>query len=259
MFQRRTPTLYQRCATLKIRRRILFHFQCRINVISTLIHNVDLTLKCWLWLSWYAWSFISWKKLLKVVNNIPTVGLWRSLTCQNFHTDISPLIFVTDLVDFYALLSENISFLDYFWRSHIYFVRYCNNPTEVTRNQTKSRYKKLIFFEMFLRGLWDVSLIEDLIEISQRYVMPAGKVSGNSCDDHDPTLVVLKKAFTNFYLFLWTIKDYYQLIYESQFRHIIRWDKICIIFLIPFLLFEILAYITFLFPLKSVLKIKNPS
>ena len=41
LFQRRAPTLYQRCATLKIRRRILFHFQRRINVISTLIHNVE--------------------------------------------------------------------------------------------------------------------------------------------------------------------------------------------------------------------------
>ena len=41
LFQRRALTLYQRCATLKIRRRILFHFQRRINVISTLIHNVE--------------------------------------------------------------------------------------------------------------------------------------------------------------------------------------------------------------------------
>ena len=48
LFQRRALTLYQRCATLKIRRRILFHFQRRINVISTLIQNVDPTLKCWL-------------------------------------------------------------------------------------------------------------------------------------------------------------------------------------------------------------------
>ena len=44
LFQRRTPTLYQRCAMLKIRRRLLFHFQRRINVISTLIHNVETTL-----------------------------------------------------------------------------------------------------------------------------------------------------------------------------------------------------------------------
>ena len=44
LFQRRTLTLYQRCATLKIRGRILFHFQRRINVISTLIHNVETTL-----------------------------------------------------------------------------------------------------------------------------------------------------------------------------------------------------------------------
>ena len=47
-FQRRVPMLYQRCTTLKIWHRILFDFQRRINVISTLIHNVDPTLKCWL-------------------------------------------------------------------------------------------------------------------------------------------------------------------------------------------------------------------
>ena len=42
LFQRRAQTLYQRCVTLKIRRRILFHFQRRINIISTLIHNVEM-------------------------------------------------------------------------------------------------------------------------------------------------------------------------------------------------------------------------
>ena len=41
LFERRALTLYQHCATLKIRRRILLHFQRRINVISTLIHNVE--------------------------------------------------------------------------------------------------------------------------------------------------------------------------------------------------------------------------
>ena len=48
LFQRRALTLYQRCTSLKIWRRILFHFQRQINVISTLIDNVDSTLKCWL-------------------------------------------------------------------------------------------------------------------------------------------------------------------------------------------------------------------
>ena len=52
LFQCRALTLYQRCATLKIQRRILFRFQRRINVISMLIHNVqnnvDPTMKCWL-------------------------------------------------------------------------------------------------------------------------------------------------------------------------------------------------------------------
>ena len=44
LFQRRILTLYQRCATLKIRSWILFHFQRRFNVISTLIHKVETTL-----------------------------------------------------------------------------------------------------------------------------------------------------------------------------------------------------------------------
>ena len=44
LFQRQELTLYQRFATLKIRRRILFHFQRRINAISTLIRNVETTL-----------------------------------------------------------------------------------------------------------------------------------------------------------------------------------------------------------------------
>ena len=37
------------------------------------------------------------------------------------------------------------------------------------------RHKEVISFEMFLRGVWDVSLIGDLIEISQRHLMPAGR------------------------------------------------------------------------------------
>ena len=44
LFQRRTLTLYQRCATSKIWCWILFHFQRRIYVISTLIDNVETTL-----------------------------------------------------------------------------------------------------------------------------------------------------------------------------------------------------------------------
>ena len=52
LFQRRALTLYQLCVTLKIRRRLLFHFQRRINVIWTLIHNVETMLVrrrnvCW--------------------------------------------------------------------------------------------------------------------------------------------------------------------------------------------------------------------
>ena len=46
LFQGRTLGLYQRCATLKMPHRVLFHFQHWINVISTF--NVDPTLECWL-------------------------------------------------------------------------------------------------------------------------------------------------------------------------------------------------------------------
>ena len=48
LLQRWALTLSQHCTTLKIRCRILFHFHRRINFISTLIHNVDPMLKCWL-------------------------------------------------------------------------------------------------------------------------------------------------------------------------------------------------------------------
>ena len=39
LFQRRALTLYQRYATLKVQCRVLFHFQRRIKVISTLIRR----------------------------------------------------------------------------------------------------------------------------------------------------------------------------------------------------------------------------
>ena len=39
LFQRQALAFCQRCTTLKIRRQILFHFQRRINVISTLIRR----------------------------------------------------------------------------------------------------------------------------------------------------------------------------------------------------------------------------
>ena len=55
LLQGQALNLNQHCATLKIRRRILFYFQRQINVITTLIStlfqrwsNVDSTLNCWL-------------------------------------------------------------------------------------------------------------------------------------------------------------------------------------------------------------------
>ena len=44
LYHFRVIALYQRCAALKIRRCIFFHFERLINVVSTLIHNVKTTL-----------------------------------------------------------------------------------------------------------------------------------------------------------------------------------------------------------------------
>ena len=74
------------------------------------------------------------KKQLKIVNNTPFIGLWRSLTCQNSHVYIIPLILMTELINICVLLPENVSFLECFYRPHIYFIRCYNNPTEITQN-----------------------------------------------------------------------------------------------------------------------------
>ena len=44
LYQPLTPTLCQCCATWKIWFRILFNFQCRMNVIWTVIYNAETTL-----------------------------------------------------------------------------------------------------------------------------------------------------------------------------------------------------------------------
>ena len=59
-FQRWVSTLYQCCTTLKIRFRILFHFQRRINVIWTVIYNVETTLIQ----RWNVGRVLSMKKLI---------------------------------------------------------------------------------------------------------------------------------------------------------------------------------------------------
>ena len=60
LFQSWTPTLYQYCATLKIRFRILFHFQRWINVIWTVVYNVEAKLIR----HWNVGWIVSMKKLI---------------------------------------------------------------------------------------------------------------------------------------------------------------------------------------------------
>ena len=52
-------------------------------------------------------------------------------------------IYTHDRLDIYALLLEKVSFLECFLWSYIYFIRYCNNPTDITRNH---------FCEVFLKN-----------------------------------------------------------------------------------------------------------
>ena len=65
----------------------------------------------------------------------------------------------TWLIDIYALLPQNVSFLECFWRSHVYFIRYCNKPTEITRNHFCDLFleNQKYLREMFLRRLRDVT------------------------------------------------------------------------------------------------------
>ena len=95
--------------------------------------------------------FISRKISLKVVNHLLLIfdNPWiaKTLTGQTW------------LVDIYAMLPHNVSFLGCFWRSHVYFIRYCNKPTEITRNHFCDGFleNQKYLREMFLRRLRDVT------------------------------------------------------------------------------------------------------
>ena len=79
----------------------------------------------------------------------------------------------TWLIDIYALLPQNLSFR--FWRSHIYFIRYCNSPTEITRNHFCDVFSKN---QKYLRKI----SLRRLIEVTEktsflRYSRDASKTS----------------------------------------------------------------------------------
>ena len=81
LFQRWTPTLYQCCATLENRFRILLYFQRRINVLSVVICDVE-TMLIRLWnVSWA----VSVKKL--ILRNILPAPLLTKLNFYVFFKD----------------------------------------------------------------------------------------------------------------------------------------------------------------------------
>ena len=77
---------------------------------------------------------------------------------------------MTDLTDIYALLPENVSFPECFELSQIYFMRYCNNPTEITRNHFCGVFLKNHEYlpEMLLRRLRDVTKKASFFKICSR-------------------------------------------------------------------------------------------
>ena len=83
----------------------------------------------------------------------------------------------TWLIDIYALLPQNVSFLECFWRSHVCFIRCCNKLTEITRNHFCDVFleKQKYLRDMFLRRLRDVTkktsflrCIWDVLKTSQK-------------------------------------------------------------------------------------------
>ena len=120
------------------------------------------------------------KKSLKVVNNTPTIGLWRSLTCKNSHDDISPLtLWKSDKIILWGIFEKlKILVRDFFetsqrrHRKDIFFEICSRCLKNVTQKTSFSRCfwdvlktsQKDIFLEMYLKRLkekshllWDVS------------------------------------------------------------------------------------------------------
>ena len=88
------------------------------------------------------------------------------------------------------------TFLEMYWRGILNaskktsFLRYIWDVSKMSYERrlfwdifemSQRRLKKGVFFEMSLRCLWDVSLNGDLIEISQRRVMPLGNYFNFPC------------------------------------------------------------------------------
>ena len=125
------------------------------------------------------------EKSLKTVNNTPTAEISRLLILQNCqmickpyywdkqHANISPLVLMTDwLMAMHCSQKTTFHFLKVFnvhtsilpARNH--FCGICFNSHKYFQDifETDQRPQKDVSFEMFPRGLWDVSLNGDLIE-----------------------------------------------------------------------------------------------
>ena len=113
-----------------------------------------------------------------------TIEFWQSLTCQN-------LTGQTWLIDIYAMLPQNVSLLECFWRSQIYFIRYYNKPTEITWNHFCDGFleNQKYLREMFLRRLTQQTFagLRDILKTSstrlQRNSFTSFKTPGRRLED----------------------------------------------------------------------------
>ena len=80
LFHCRTTPLYQGCTMLKVRRQILFHFQRRIRVISTLIHKVQARFIIVFDWDWASTTFLYTSQLLQIpcTSSPPTNHLYNT-------------------------------------------------------------------------------------------------------------------------------------------------------------------------------------
>ena len=90
-----TSTLYQCSATLNIRFQILFHFQRRINVIWTVIYNVETTL---IW-RWNVGRVVSMEKL--ILRTILPATLLTKWNLQLFFKDYAKTLTIPHLTNFF--------------------------------------------------------------------------------------------------------------------------------------------------------------
>ena len=147
-----------------------------------------------------------------------TIEFWQSLTCQN-------LTGQTWLIDIYAMLPQNVSLLECFWRSQIYFIRYYNKPTEITWNHFCDGFleNQKYLREMFLRRLTQQTFagLRDILKTSstrlQRNSFTSFKTPGRRLAKTS------WRCFKDVLKTSWKTKNWYaEDVFKTSWRHVVK-------------------------------------